>query len=324
EARFPELIREDSPSRRVGAPVVATGFAKVTHAVPMLSLENAFDEDDVRDFFARVRRFLKLDADTPIECVAEPKIDGLSASARYEKGRFVLGATRGDGITGEDVTANMRTLADLPQTLKGTDVPDLIEVRGEVYMRRDDFAALNRQREKEGLPRYANPRNPASGSLRQLDPRITASPKLHFFAYSWGALSEKRPADSYWHFLERLKSWGFSVNPLARLCADVDDALALYRQIGEERAALQYEIDGVVYKVNRLDWQERLGMVSRAPRWALAHKFPAEQATTVLNAITIQVGRTGALTPVAQLVPVQVGGVMVARATLHNEDEIER
>ena len=317
-------MREDSPSRRVGAPVVATGFAKVTHAVPMLSIDNAFDEDDVRDFFARVRRFLKLDAEMPVECVAEPKIDGLSAAARYEKGRFVLGATRGDGLTGEDVTANMRTIADLPEKLTGRDIPEIIEVRGEVYIRRDDFAALNRQREKDDLPLYANPRNSASGSLRQLDPSITASRKLHFFAYAWGELSEKRPADSHWHFLERLKHWGFTVNPLAKLCADVDQALKLYRKIGEDRPRLPYEIDGVVYKVNRLDWQDRLGMVSRAPRWALAHKFPAEQATTVLNKIVIQVGRTGALTPVAELEPIAVGGVTVSRATLHNEDEIER
>jgi DNA ligase (NAD+) len=324
EKRFPELIREDSPSRRVGAPLAATGFAKVAHAVPMLSIDNAFDEEDVRDFFGRVRRFLKLDADMPVECVAEPKIDGLSASARYEKGRFVLGATRGDGVTGEDVTANMRTIADLPEKLHGRDIPDVIEVRGEVYMRRDDFAALNRQREKDDLPLYANPRNSASGSLRQIDPRITASRKLHFFAYAWGELSEKRPADTHWHFLDRLKHWGFTVNPLAKLCPDVEAALALYRKVGEDRPKLNYEIDGVVYKVNRLDWQERLGMVSRAPRWALAHKFPAEQATTRLNKITIQVGRTGAMTPVANLEPVPVGGVIVSRATLHNEDEIER
>jgi DNA ligase (NAD+) len=320
EARFPALVRPDSPSKRIGARP-ESGFAEVRHAVPMLSLGNAFTAEDVREFAARIRRFLGLGADAPIELVAEPKIDGLSASLRYEKGRFVIGATRGDGMVGEDVTENLRHVRDVPHTLDGRGIPAVIEVRGEVYMARSDFAALNRQREKDGQPLYANPRNSASGSLRQIDPRITAERKLRFFAYSWGEISEE-PADSYWHFLERLKRWGFHVNPRAKLCASLEQALAFYAEIGGERAKLDYDIDGVVYKVNRIDWQNRLGMVSRAPRWAIAHKFPAEQAQTVLEKITIQVGRTGTLTPVANLAPVTVGGVVVARATLHNEDYI--
>ncbi len=320
EARFPDLVRDDSPSRRVGAKP-AEGFAEVRHAVPMLSLGNAFEKQDVHDFEARIRRFLGLGADETVELVAEPKIDGLSATVHFHAGRFVLGATRGDGTVGEDVTRNLATVVDLPQRISGA--PEKLEVRGEVYMRHSDFAALNQQREADGLPLYANPRNSASGSLRQLDPSITASRRLHFFAYSWGEISEP-PGDTYWHFLERLKGWGFPVNPLARLCRSVDEALALYDEIMANRAQLDYDIDGVVYKVNRLDWQERLGFVSRAPRWAIAHKFPAEQAQTVLEDIVIQVGRTGALTPVAHLTPITVGGVVVSRATLHNEDEIAR
>ncbi|MCW5770825.1 MAG: NAD-dependent DNA ligase LigA [Rhodospirillaceae bacterium] len=320
EARFPDLVRTDSPSKRVGARP-ESGFAEVRHAVPMLSLNNAFTREDVEDFAARIRRFLGLKEDDAIELVAEPKIDGLSAALRYEKGRFVLGATRGDGTVGEDVTENLRHVRDVPHRLHGSGVPDVVEVRGEVYMARSDFAALNRQREKDELPLYANPRNSASGSLRQIDARITAERKLRFFAYAWGEMSEP-PADSYWHFLARLRGWGFHVNPRAKLCKSPDEALALYDAIGSERAALDYDIDGVVYKVNRLDWQNRLGMVSRAPRWAIAHKFPAERAQTVLHKITIQVGRTGTLTPVANLEPVTVGGVVVSRATLHNEDYI--
>ncbi len=320
EKRFPKLVRPDSPGKRVGAKP-ESGFAEVRHAVPMLSLNNAFTREDVADFIARIRRFLGLKEDAAIELVAEPKIDGLSASLRYEKGKFVLGATRGDGAVGENVTANLRHVRDVPHALKGRDIPDIVEVRGEVYMARSDFAALNKQREKDDLQIYANPRNSASGSLRQIDPAITAERKLRFFAYSWGEIGEP-PGDSYWHFLERLGRWGFHVNPRAKLCRSPDEALDFYDDVSALRAKLDYDIDGVVYKVNRLDWQQRLGMVSRAPRWAIAHKFPAEQAETVLEKIAIQVGRTGTLTPVANLAPVTVGGVVVSRATLHNEDYI--
>ncbi len=322
EARFPDLFRPDSPSLRVGA-APAAAFAKVTHLKPMLSLDNAFDESDVRDFAARVRRFLKLDADTPLELTAEPKIDGLSANLRYEMGRFVKGATRGDGAVGEDITANLRTVKDVPARLKGIDIPDLIEVRGEVYMRRHDFLKMNEERVAVGEAPFANPRNVAAGSVRQLDPSVTAGRPLHFFAYAWGELSQ-RPAKTHWDMLRRFEEWGLQVNPLAKLCTTVEEALEVHRSIAESRAELAYDIDGVVYKVNRLDWQDRLGMVSRAPRWAVAHKFPAEQAVTLLKDIVIQVGRTGTLTPVAFLEPVTVGGVVVSRATLHNEDEIQR
>lgn len=325
EARFPELVLPESPSKRVGA-APAAGFAKVRHALPMLSLDNAFDEEDVRDFFESVRRFmkeLKDDPTIPIETVAEPKIDGLSASLRYERGEFVQGATRGDGTEGEDITANLRRLKDIPSRLHGAGWPDVLEVRGEVYMRRHDFLALNERQEAAGEKVFANPRNAASGSLRQLDPSITASRPLSFFAYSWGEISA--PIDgSQWNVLQRFKDWGFKVNPLARLCGSPEELLALYRDIEAQRATLDYDIDGVVYKLNRLDWQQRMGSSSRAPRWAIAHKFPAEQAETVLKEIGIQVGRTGALTPVAHLKPVTVGGVVVSRATLHNEDEIRR
>ncbi len=325
EARFPELMLPESPSKRVGA-VPAAGFAKVRHAVPMLSLDNAFGEEDVRDFFESVRRFmkeLKDDPTIPIEALAEPKIDGLSATLRYEGGEFIQGATRGDGTEGEDITANLRTLKDIPHRLHGEGWPVVLEVRGEVYMSRGDFFALNERQEAAGEKPFANPRNAASGSLRQLDSSITASRPLGFFAYSWGEVSE--PIDgSQWAVLQRFKDWGFSTNPLARLCGSVEDVLALYGEVAARRATLDYDIDGVVYKLDRLDWQERMGSSSRAPRWAIAHKFPAEQAETVLEKIDIQVGRTGALTPVAHLKPVTVGGVVVSRATLHNEDEIER
>ncbi|MCY3831325.1 MAG: NAD-dependent DNA ligase LigA [Rhodospirillaceae bacterium] len=326
EARFPALQRADSPETRVGAKP-REGFAQVEHRAPMLSLANAFSREDVEDFIDRIRRFLSLDGAEPVEVVAEPKIDGLSAAAHYRDGAFALGATRGDGTVGEDVTANLRTVADLPDILEGA-APPYIEIRGEVYMRKDDFAALNAGREAAGLPLYANPRNSAAGSLRQIDPAATAERRLHFFAYSWGVLEDGGTAAdigrTHSDFLDRLRDWGFSVNPFARVCRSVDDMIALYDRVQAERAALPYDIDGIVYKVNRLDWQARLGMVSRAPRWATAHKFPAERAQTVLNEITIQVGRTGALTPVANLEPVTVGGVMVSRATLHNEDEIAR
>ena len=325
EARFPDLMLPDSPSRRVGA-APAAGFAKVRHAAPMLSLDNAFDADDVRDFFESVRRFmkeLKDDPTIPIEAVAEPKIDGLSATLRYEGGEFIQGATRGDGTEGEDITANLRMVKDIPQRLAGDGWPDVLEVRGEVYMSRGDFFALNERQEAAGDKPFANPRNAASGSLRQLDSTVTASRPLGFFAYSWGEVSE--PIDgSQWNVLQRFKDWGFSTNPLAQLCGDVEEVLALYGEVAVQRATLDYDIDGVVYKLNRLDWQERMGNSSRAPRWAIAHKFPAEQAQTVLEKIDIQVGRTGALTPVAHLTPITVGGVVVSRATLHNEDELAR
>ena len=322
EARFPELRRPDSPSLRVGA-APATGFAKVTHARPMLSLDNAFAEEDAREFVARIRRFLGLKEDAAVELVAEPKIDGLSASLRYENGVFVQGATRGDGTVGEDVTANLRTIADLPKRLQGKRIPKVLEVRGEVYMRHADFQKLNAERVAAGEPVFANPRNFAAGTVRQIDPKVTASRPLRFFAYAWGEVSEP-VAETHWDFLQHLKDWSFAVNPLAKRCRNIDEALAFHAEIAAERATLPYDIDGVVYKVNRFDLQARLGMVSRAPRWALAHKFPAEQAQTILRAIKIQVGRTGALTPAAELEPITVGGVVVSRATLHNEDEIAR
>jgi DNA ligase (NAD+) len=325
EARFPGLVGPDSPSKRVGAEP-DTGFAKVAHARPMLSLGNAFDEQDVRDFVDGVRKFikeLKDDPELPLEAVAEPKIDGVAANLRYEDGTFVLGATRGDGATGEVITANLRTLGDVPDRLAGTGWPAVLEVRGEVYMSGADFQELNRRQEEQGEKIFANPRNAASGSLRQLDSSITARRPLSFFAYAWGEMSEPFTG-THWDALRQLGDWGFRINPLARLCGTVEQMLALYSEVAARRATLPYDIDGVVYKVNRLDWQDRLGMVSRAPRWAVAHKFPAEQAETVLREITIQVGRTGALTPVAKLKPVTVGGVVVSRATLHNQDEIAR
>ncbi|MBM3621735.1 MAG: NAD-dependent DNA ligase LigA [Alphaproteobacteria bacterium] len=325
EARFPELVTLDSPSMRV-APAPSAGFAKVRHARPMLSLDNAFADDEVTGFLERVRRFLEreiaLEADTEIALTCEPKIDGLSLSIRYENGELVRAATRGDGSEGEDVTANVRTLADVPKTLKGR-APAVLEVRGEVYMRRADFVALNERQAAAGEKTFANPRNGAAGSLRQLDATITAGRPLRFFAYAWGE-AEPRAWDTQHEFLKRLTQWGFQVNPETKLCRTVDAVLALYRDIGARRASLPYDIDGVVYKVDRVDWQAILGFVSRSPRWAIAHKFPAEKAQTLLNGIAIQVGRTGAMTPVAELEPINVGGVLVARATLHNADEIER
>ena len=322
EARYPDLQRPDSPSLRIGAPP-AVVFAKVEHGTPMLSLDNAFDSDDITEFFDRVRRFLGLNSEDPIDVVGEPKIDGISAAVRYEAGHLVVGATRGDGSVGENITSNLRTVRDLPLRLGGDKVPDILEIRGEVYMGRKDFLALNATRENAGEPLFANPRNAAAGSLRQLDSRITARRGLQLFAYAWGEVSSML-AGTQWEFLAQLNEWGFRTNPLARLCASPEEVLALYEEIGRERASLSYDIDGMVYKVDRLDWQERLGTISRAPRWAIAHKFPAERAETVLHEITIQVGRTGALTPVAILEPVTVGGVVVSRATLHNEDEIAR
>jgi DNA ligase (NAD+) len=321
EDRFPAFVRPDSPSKRVGA-APSGGFTKVKHSRPMLSLSNAFDEADVRDFIARIQRFLGLDAGAPVEIVAEPKIDGLSASLRYENRSFVLGATRGDGSVGENITENLRTIEEIPDTLPAS-APPLLEVRGEVYMSRDDFFALNTRQEAANEKVFANPRNAAAGSLRQLDPSITARRPLRLFAYSLGEVSE-RLADTHWDVLQRLGEWGLPINPLSRLCRSVDDIFEMHASLLSQRATLPYDIDGVVYKVNRLDWQDRLGMVSRSPRWATAHKFPAEQAETILKKITIQIGRTGALTPVAELQPVTVGGVVVSRATLHNEDEIAR
>ena len=321
EARFPELVTSESPSQKIGAQPSGR-FAKVQHAVPMLSLGNAFSDEDVADFVDRIRRFLKLDADEIPAIVAEPKIDGLSLSLRYENGELVRAATRGDGTIGEDVTGNARTIKDIPNTLKGRRIPAACEVRGEVYMLKQDFLILNKNQAEADDTVFANPRNSAAGSLRQKDVSITASRPLKFFAYAWGEMSEL-PADTQHGMLAWMDKAGFVVNPLTKLCKDIDEVLAFYRRIGEDRASLGYDIDGVVYKIDRLDWQERLGFVSRNPRWAVAHKFAAEQATTVLNGIDIQVGRTGALTPVARLAPVTVGGVVVQNATLHNEDYIK-
>ena len=318
EARFPSLVREDSPSRGVGATPSAT-FAPVQHARPMLSLDNVFSDEDVVDFVASVRRFLALPADAELVFTAEPKIDGLSMSLRYEKGRLATAATRGDGMTGENVTANIRTLDEVPERLPA-DAPDLIEVRGEVYMRRDDFFTLNRRTAETGQA-FANPRNSAAGSLRQKNPEVTRSRPLKFFAYAWGETSAPI-AGTQFDAVRRLADWGFVVNELMVRCASLDEMLGHYRSIEAMRATLPYDIDGVVYKVDRLDLQERLGFRSRSPRWATAHKFPAEKATTVLEKIEIQVGRTGAMTPVARLKPVTVGGVVVTNATLHNEDYI--
>lgn len=322
EARFPQLQRADSPSLRVGTENLGP-FAKVTHAKPMLSLDNGFDDDDARAFVERVRRFLALGAEAEIALTAEPKIDGLSASLRYEKGRLVQAATRGDGFVGEDITANVRTIKNVPHQLQGTDWPEILEVRGEVYLPRSDFAALNVAQQASGGKVFANPRNAAAGSLRQLDPAITAQRPLRFFAYAWGETSEAL-AQTQSEAVAQLAGYGFEVSDRLQRCADVDAALQVYHEIERDRATLDYDIDGVVYKVDRLDWQQRLGQVARAPRWALAHKFPAEQAITRLQAIDIQVGRTGVLTPVARLEPVTVGGVVVTNATLHNADEIIR
>lgn len=321
EQRFPDLVRADSPSRRVGAPVSGK-FEKVRHKVPMLSLDNAFSDEDVIDFVGRIRRYLKLGVDAPVIMTAEPKIDGLSLSLRYENGRLVSAATRGDGQEGENVTANARAVADIPTVLSGNP-PEILEVRGEVYMTHADFLALNRRQEAEGKPTYVNPRNTAAGSLRQLDASITAARPLKFFAYAWGEVSQL-PADTQTGMVEAFERYGFRVNPLMVRSESAEGLLKQYRKIEEERARLAYDIDGVVYKVDDLALQERLGFVSRSPRWAIAHKFPAEKATTILRGIDIQVGRTGALTPVARLEPVTVGGVVVTNATLHNAEEIER
>jgi DNA ligase (NAD+) len=321
EARFPQLATGESLSLRVGA-APSPRFAKVRHAVPMLSLDNAFAEEDVVDFVGRIRRFLRLPESEEIVFSAEPKIDGLSMSLRYEGGRLVTGATRGDGNEGEDVTANIKTLKDVPQQLKGRNIPPVCEVRGEVYMTKQAFLALNKRQAESGGTVFANPRNSAAGSLRQKDPSITASRPLGFFAYAWGEMSDM-PAQTQSGMIKWFEHCGFTTNPLARLCASVQELLKFYHGIEQERSRLDYDIDGVVYKVDRLDWQERLGFVSRSPRWAIAHKFPAERAITVLKGIDIQVGRTGALTQVGKLEPVGVGGVIVQNVTLHNEDYIK-
>ncbi len=321
ETRFPELKTANSPSSKVGA-APAEKFIKVAHARPMLSLSNAFDDEDVKDFRERIKRFLNLQ-DEPLAITAEPKIDGVSASLRYEQGKFVLGATRGDGQVGENITENIRTLSDIPKEVRNNNFPDVAEIRGEVYMRHDDFAALNQRQEREGKPVFANPRNAAAGSLRQLDPAITAARPLRFYAYAWGEMSALS-AGTQEDMIEQIGAWGFQISDLMRRCESLDDLLAQYHAIEEKRATIGYDIDGVVYKVDRLDWQGRLGFVSRAPRWAIAHKFSPEKATTLLEKIDIQVGRTGVLTPVAKLQPVTVGGVVVSNATLHNEDEIAR
>jgi DNA ligase (NAD+) len=320
EAEFPHLVRADSPSRQVGA-APSTALAKVTHARPMLSLENAFSAEDVHDFIRRARRFLSLPEDEAVALTAEPKIDGLSCSLRYEDGQLVLAATRGDGTVGEDVTPNVRTIEDIPQALR--DAPVVLEVRGEVYMSKADFAALNERQAATGGKVFANPRNAAAGSLRQKDPSVTAARPLRFLAHGWGELSEPLGATQA-QAVERLRALGFPVDERFRRCADTEEALAHYSAIEHGRADLPFDIDGVVYKLDRLNWQERLGFVGRAPRWAVAHKFPAEKAETTLERIDIQVGRTGKLTPLGRLTPVNVGGVMVSNVTLHNRDEIAR
>lgn len=319
ERRFPDFIREDSPSRKVGA-VVSEKFEKITHAIPMLSLDNAFSDEDVVEFVARIRRFLKIEPAQKLEITAEPKIDGLSLSLRYENGVLVTAATRGDGTVGENVTANARTIKDIPQQLFG-DYPAILEVRGEVYMAHKDFEKLNQNQTESGKMTFANPRNAAAGSLRQLDTSVTAARALRFFAYAWGEISET-PASTQLGMIEMFRSYGFTINPLTKVFVNAEGLLHHYHVIENQRADLDYDIDGVVYKVNDLALQRRLGFVSRSPRWAIAHKFPAERAITVLRAIDIQVGRTGALTPVARLQPITVGGVVVTNATLHNEDFI--
>lgn len=319
EQRFPQLVRANSPSQKVGAPLLSA-FKKVPHRFPMLSLGDVFSSEEVADFIMSVKRFLNTAAD--ISFMAEPKIDGLSFSARYENGKFVQGATRGDGVTGEDITENLKTIRQLPLEIKGN-VPAVLEIRGEVYMSKADFFALNEKYQAEGKKTFANPRNAAAGSLRQLDAKITAERNLSLFAYTWGEVSE-RVWDSQEDFFNHLREWGFPTNPHNRLCHNLEEIEDNFSRLMEIRATLPYDIDGLVYKVNNIALQERLGFLTRTPRWAIAHKFPAEQAVTTINNIRVQVGRTGALTPVADLEPVNVGGVIVSHATLHNEDEIKR
>lgn len=322
ERLFPHLIRADSPSKRVGAKA-SEDFAKVAHGVPMLSLANIFTDGDVYEFIDKIRRFLGLDESETPQFMAEPKLDGLSFSALYVNGKFTRGATRGDGMVGEDITENLKMIPDLPLTLDGADVPERMEIRGEVFMNKADFFALNDEQIEKGKKPFANPRNAAAGSLRQLDPRVTKRRRLSLFGYAFGEVSAEKWA-THAEYLEKISGWGFPVNPENRLCSSADEIVAYFKSLGERRSGLAYDIDGAVYKVNRRDYQERLGFVARSPRWAIAHKFPAEQAVTRLENIRVQVGRTGVLTPVADLQPVNVGGVMVAHATLHNEDEIKR
>ena len=322
EARFPHLVRDDSPSMRVGAAPVET-FGKVVHRVPMLSIDNAFTQDKVAAFLRSARAFLKLATDDPVEVTVEPKIDGLSIALRYENGKLVQGATRGDGYQGEDVTKNVRTIADIPKAITAKDFPSPFELRGEIYLRHADFGRLNAEQAARGERVFANPRNAAAGFVRQIDPSVTARRPLRFFAYGWGEVA-RLPADTQWGVYQAMTEWGFPVNPLMRLTSSIEEMLETYREIESGRAGLGYDIDGIVYKINHFDLQNRLGFRTRTPRWALAHKFPAEKATTTLRGIDIQVGRTGALTPVAKLDPVTVGGVVVQNATLHNEDEIAR
>ncbi len=327
EAAYPHLVRADSPNAAVGHEVASSPLAKVPHAVRMLSLDNAFTDDEVADFLARVRRYLNLPEAEPVAVTAEDKIDGLSCSLRYEHGALVLAATRGDGQVGENVTANVAMIPDIPQQLTG-EVPDLFEVRGEVYMEKQSFAALNVAQQAKDERLFATPRNAAAGSLRQKDPAVTAARPLRFLAHGWGAASPSTgsglPGQSQFEMMQRIAAWGLPISPDLKLCQSLDEMVAQYAMIGMKRAALPYDIDGVVYKVDRLDWQARLGSVGKAPRWGLAHKFPAERAETVLEAIDIQVGRTGKLTPVGRLKPVLVGGVTVTNVTLHNRDEIAR
>ncbi|TMM50076.1 NAD-dependent DNA ligase LigA [Qipengyuania marisflavi] len=323
EAAFPQLVRPDSPSSKVGHSAAASPLSKVQHAVRMMSLDNAFSAEEVAEFVARVRRFLALADDAPVAFTAEDKIDGLSCSLRYERGRLVRAATRGDGMVGEDVTANVQHIADIPQQLATAAPPEVFEVRGEVYMAKQDFTALNAAQDAAGGKLFANPRNAAAGSLRQKDASVTAQRPLRFWAHGWGAVSAV-PGDTQHAVVEQLRGWGFPVSPLFAQVSSVGEMLSAYERIGAARPDLPYEIDGVVYKVDRLDWQERLGFVAKAPRWALAHKFPAERAETTLESIDIQVGRTGKLTPVGRLAPVLVGGVTVTNVTLHNRDEIAR
>jgi DNA ligase (NAD+) len=322
EAKYPELVLENSPSKKIGAKI-KNGFTKITHKVPMLSLGNIFNKDDFIDFRLGINRFLGVDAKEFIEMTSEPKIDGLSFSARYENGIYVSAATRGDGTTGENITENLITISELPKKIEFDDMPEILEIRGEVYMDKRDFLTLNQKQEELGKKTFANPRNAAAGSLRQLDTKITASRNLRIFAYAWGEVSDIKWS-SQSEFFEMIKKWGFPVNSYNKICKSTDEIFTNYEKILEERAGLTYDIDGVVIKINSLELQNRLGFLTRTPRWATAHKFPAEQAITIINDIRVQTGRTGALTPVADLEPINVGGVLVSHATLHNEDEIIR